>query len=224
MFRGAGTGNDRVYVGNNDFNAAVAVAPPRSTSRSTEPPQPPPPPSNFVARRIEPRATNGQDLPPIRPAVHIDGTVYAAYFGRRAGGLSDVVVARDDDWAAGATQFAALLDSGDGLAGQRVVTGRNIPFENFGTMALERLVASDLSIAVDPRDSRRVWVAWGDRPAEHRASRCTCAGRPTAARPGPADLRTVGEREGAGARRQQPRPGRVPLPAADGRRCRTSAG
>ena len=127
----------------------------------------PPPPSNFVARRIEPRATNGQDLPPIRPGGPHRRHVYAAYFGRRAGGLSDVVVVRDDDWAAGATQFAALLDSGDGLRGQRVVTGVNIPFENFQTMGMERLVASDLSIAVDPRDSRArlAWPGATGRPA-----------------------------------------------------------
>lgn len=165
VFRGAGAGLDRVYVGNNDFapatpgrTATVDVS--LDGGAST-----PPPPSNYVARRIEPRATNGQDLPPIRPAVHIDGTIYAAYFGRRAGGLSDVVVVRDDDWAAAGTQFNALLDSGDGLAGQRIVTGVNIPFDTGQAMGMERLVASDLSICVDPRDSRRVWVAWGDRPA-----------------------------------------------------------
>jgi hypothetical protein len=164
VFRGAGTGLDRVFVGNNDFNAASGRTATVDVSLDGGGAAAPPP-ANFVARRIEPRATNGQDLPPIRPAVHIDGTVYAAYFGRRAGGLSDVVVVRDDNWAAGATQFADLVDGADGLVGQRVVTGRNIPFENFGTMALERLVASDLSIVVDPRDSRRVWLAWGDRPA-----------------------------------------------------------
>ena len=164
VFRGAGTGVDRVYVGNNDFNAAAGRTATVDVSLDGGAAAPPSP-ANFVARRIEPRATNGQDLPPIRPAVHIDGTVYAAYFGRRAGGLSDVVVVRDDNWAVGATQFVALVDSGDGLAGQRVVTGVNVPFENFQAMGMERLVASDLSIAVDPRDSRRVWVAWGDRPA-----------------------------------------------------------
>jgi hypothetical protein len=165
VFRGAGAGLDRVYVGNNDFAATPAGRTATVDVSLDGGGGAPPPPSNYLARRIEPRATNGQDLPPIRPAVHIDGTIYAAYFGRRAGGLSDVVVVRDDDWAAGGTQFNALLDSGDGLRGQRVVTAVNIPFENFQTMGMERLVASDLSIAVDPRDSRRVWVAWGDRPA-----------------------------------------------------------
>lgn len=163
VFRGGGTGVDRVFVGNNDFNAAAGRTATVDVSLDGGAAAPPPP-ANFAARRIELRATNGQDLPPIRPAVHIDGTVYAAYFGRRAGGLSDVVVARDDNWAAGAAQFTALADSGDSVAGQRVATGVNVPFENFQTMGMERLVASDLSIAVDPRDSSRVWVAWGDRP------------------------------------------------------------
>lgn len=163
VFRGAGTGQDRVYVGNNDFNAAAGRTATVDVSLDGAAAVPPPP-SNFVARRIEPRATSGQDLPPIRPAVHIDGTVYAAYVGRRAGG-SDVVVARDDNWASGPVQFVNLVDSGDGLAGQRVVTGITVPFENFQTMGMERLVASDLSIAIDPRNSDLAWLAWGDRPA-----------------------------------------------------------
>lgn len=162
VMRGNGVGNDRVYVGNNDFNGAAGQTATVDVSLDGAAATPPPP-ANFVARRIETRATSGQDLPPIRPAVHIDGTIYAAFIARRTGG-SDVVVVRDDDWAAGATQFAALTDSADGLAGQRVVTGVNVPFENFQTMGMERLVSSDLSIAVDPTNSSRVYVAWGDRP------------------------------------------------------------
>ena len=163
VFRGAGAGLDRVYVGNNDFNGASGRTATVDVSLDGAGAAPPPP-ANFIARRIEVRATGGQDLPPIRPTVHIDGTVYAAFIARRAGNTSDIVVVRDDDWAAGATQFAALLDSVDGLVGQRVVTGVNVPFENFQTMGMERLVSSDLSIAVDPTNSSRVYVAWGDRP------------------------------------------------------------
>jgi len=162
VMRGSGVGNDRVYVGNNDFNGASGRTATVDVSLDGAAAAPPPP-SNFVARRIEARPTGGQDLPPIRPAVHLDGTVYAAFIARRTSG-SDVVVVRDDNWAAGATQFADLTDSGDSLAGQRVVTGINVPFENFQTMGMERLVSSDLSIAVDPANSSRVYVAWGDRP------------------------------------------------------------
>ena len=89
---------------------------------------------------------------------------------------------------------------------------------------MERLVASDLSIAVDPRDSRRVWVAWGDRPAGTtnltlHVRRSTDRGQTWSRRP--ADRR---EREGAGRRREQPRPRRVPLPAADGHRAEPALG
>ena len=163
VFRGPDAGNDRVYVGNNDFNgtsgrtATVDVSLDGAAAA-------PPAPSNFVPRRIEVRATSGQDMPPIRPAVHIDGTVYAAFLAGRTGGTNDVVVVRDDDWGVGSSPFTALLDSGDGQAGQRVATGLTVPFENTQTMGMERLVASDLSIAVDPSNSSRVYVAWGDRP------------------------------------------------------------
>ena len=100
VFRGAGTRLDRVYVGNNDFNGASGRTATVDVSLDGAAAAPPPP-SNFIARRIEVRATGGQDLPPIRPAVHIDGTIYAAFIARRPGGTSDVVVVRDDDWAAG---------------------------------------------------------------------------------------------------------------------------
>lgn len=191
VYRGGDAGRDRVYVGNNDFNAPSGRTATVDVSLDGAAAAPPSP-ANFVARRIEPRATNGQDLPPIRPAVHIDGTVYAAYIGFRGAGNSDIVVARDDNGAAGAAQFGDLLDSGDGLAGQRVATGVNVPFENFQTMGNERLVASDLSIAVDPRDSNNVWVAWGDRPASTtnltlHLRRSTDRGQNWSA-----DLRTVG--------------------------------
>jgi len=59
---------------------------------------------------------------------------------------------RDDNWGSGATPFRALVDSGDGQPGQRVVTGVSSPFINThqATFGQERFVASDLSLAVDP--------------------------------------------------------------------------
>jgi hypothetical protein len=161
-------GPDRVYVGNNDFGAAggrtATVDVSLNGLLAT-----PPPPSNFVARRIEARNTVSQDGPPIRPIFHSDGTVYAAFFGWRAvsGNIytSDVVVVRDDNWAAGATQFTALTDPGDFQSGRRVVTGIQVPFinasqANFG----QERIGGHISIAVDPRTSSRVYVAWGDYP------------------------------------------------------------
>jgi len=121
----------------------------------------PPPPANFNTRRIDVRATTGQDAACIRPAVHFDGTIYAAFIGSRTGG-QDVVVVRDDAWASGANPFAALVEpaapAGDGQVGQRIVTGVSAWFG--GSIGQERVGGSQLSIAVDPRDSGVVYVAW----------------------------------------------------------------
>jgi hypothetical protein len=193
VFRGAGTGNDRVFVGNNDFNAAAGRTATVEVSLDGVGAAPPPP-SNFVARRIEVRPTSGQDGPPIRPAIHIDGTIYAVFYRMTAfaGGVGtmDVVVVRDNGWAAGGAPFTALTDSGDGLAGQRVVTGVQVPFQNFSTFGQERFVMSDLAIAVDPRDSDNVYIAWADRPAANynlHVRRSTDRGQTWSG----ADLRTI---------------------------------
>lgn len=63
-------------------------------------------------------------------------------------------------------EFADLTDPSDGLAGRIVVSGVRVPFENFphGDLGQERLVASNLSIAVDPNNSSRVYIAWADFP------------------------------------------------------------
>jgi hypothetical protein len=161
-------GPDRVYVGYNDLDAAggrTATVDVSLDGLAAAPPSP----ANFNSRRIEVRATSGQDGPPIRPIFHSDGTVYAAFFGWRAfnGSIAtaDLVVMRDDNWTAGTTQFAALTDPGDLLAGRRVVTNLQVPFinssqANFG----QERIGGHISIAVDPRTSSRVYVAWGDYP------------------------------------------------------------
>ena len=132
-------------------------------------PPPPAPPSGFAAARIETRATSGQDGPPIRPAVHPDGTVYAAFYRWTAFdgtiATADVVVVRDDDGAGGATMFTDLTDAADGLAGRVVVRKRRVPCANMSQAAFgqERFVGSNLSIAVDPRNSSNIYLAWADR-------------------------------------------------------------
>lgn len=147
---------DRVFVGHNDFN-------PTQTGRTASIDMTLDDAATFSTSRIESRATTGQDLPPIRPAIGPNNVIYAAFIARRPGG-AEVVVVRDDAGGGGATPFRALVDA-DGDSGVRVATGRNVPFENeehpdFGQ---ERLVSSDLSIAVDATDAARVCVAWGDR-------------------------------------------------------------
>ncbi len=148
----AAKGKDHVYVGNNDSaGGAVDLSEDARTGA---------PPAGFAKNLIDPRVPFIRDSPSIRAAPHRDGTVYVAYFHWTLAGpvKADVVVARDDHFGAGAPPFAALIDS-DGFAGIRVVQSATIPW--FFVMGLER-VGSALSIAVHPRHSRIVYVAWGD--------------------------------------------------------------
>ena len=75
----------------------------------------------------------------------------------RPGG-SDVVVVRDDNGGSGG--WTALADPGDGLAGRRVVTGVTVP--PVGTLLGSVRVSSRIAIAVDPRNRRRIYLAWCD--------------------------------------------------------------
>jgi len=115
---------------------------------------------------VEFRTTLGQDGPSVRPAVALDGTAYAAFFGWRSavGSLitSDVVVVRDDAAGAGATPFQSLLDPSDNLPGRRAVASITIPWSNAPTLGQER-IGSTLSIAVDPHQSANVYIGWADR-------------------------------------------------------------
>jgi CARDB len=157
-------GNDRVYVGLNDFAAAPQTA---TVDLSVDAQTPLPPGPTFTSARIESRGTSGQDGPPIRVAIHPDGTIYAIFNGWRAfdgtNATTDVVVVRDDNGGTGAAPFTALVDV-DGLAGMRVVQGRIVPFRNFPQpdFGQERFVASNISIAVDPANSSTVYIAWAD--------------------------------------------------------------
>jgi hypothetical protein len=75
----------------------------------------------------------------------------------------DVVVVRQDNLAVGNITFNDLLDSSDSLRGQRVVTGRTFHYDNIGnpSVGVER-TGANVSIAVDPRSSSKVYLAWGD--------------------------------------------------------------
>jgi hypothetical protein len=147
-------GGDRVYVGNNDLGST-----PRTATLDQRPDG-----VAFTTARIEARTTSAQNWPPVRPAAAPDGVVYATFFGRRGAADFELVVVRDDDGGAGAAPFQDLRGS-DGMPGVRVVRGIDVPFENssHADFGQERLAGSSLSIAVDPSDSNRVCVAWGDR-------------------------------------------------------------
>jgi hypothetical protein len=156
---GDDAGKDRVFVGNNDFNqragatATIDVSADAATRVA---------PAGFAPVAIEHRRTVGQDGPPVRIALHPDGTVYAAHqrWVSRSGSdvRMDIVVSRDDAW--GAMSFSALRDAVDHKVGQRVATNRFIRFN--AQMGQERLGA-DLALAVEPRDAGHVWLAWCDR-------------------------------------------------------------
>ncbi len=149
-------GKDRVFVGNNDASSG----PYRGSVEHSADARNAPPPAGFSQTVIDPRLTI-RDSPSNRPAPHPDGTVYHAYFSWRTGGpvTADVVVARDDHFATGATPYSDLIDTGDLKPGVRVALSVPIPW--FFYVANERL-GSSLSIAVDPKNSHVVYLAWGD--------------------------------------------------------------
>jgi hypothetical protein len=154
-----GNTTDHVFVGNNDFNQPAGGT---ATVDVSQDAASAPPPAGFSPVQLERRATIGQDGPPVRLAVHPDGTSYAAFERWVEGTFPnltiDVVVTRDDNW--GASSFNALTDSGDGKQGQRVATGAFIKWND--RMGQERL-GGDLTIAVDPTNSSTVVVGWCDR-------------------------------------------------------------
>jgi hypothetical protein len=154
---GAGVGSDRVYVGENDFAAASGhtATIDLSLDAATTPP-----PAGFGTHSVETRTTSGQDGPPIRPAVHLDGTVYGLYMAWRSGSTMDIVVVRDDNWGSAATPFVSLVDTGDSKAGRRVATG--VSRTSLGGLMGTQRVGGQCAIAVDPRNSSIVYVAWAD--------------------------------------------------------------
>jgi hypothetical protein len=159
VLSGSGTGNDRVYIGNNNLAGSQSATIDLSLDAATAAA-----PAGFSPFVVETRTTSGQDGPPVRTAIHPDGTVYGIFYhwthwfpGTAA--TADVVVVRADGWGTGATPFAALQDGG--LGGKQVVTGRTIPWG--AGIGQNRFVGSNLSIAVDPRKSDQVYIAWADR-------------------------------------------------------------
>ncbi|MBE8516074.1 hypothetical protein ILP97_00810 [Amycolatopsis sp. H6(2020)] len=158
-------GRDRVFIGHNDFNAQPHTASVESSVDARTAAAP----AGFATRPVERRNTVGQDGPPVRAAVHTDGTVYACFqrwvtaanSGNGSDITMDVVVVRDDG-APGAGRFTDLTGA-DGAAGVAVGANRFVRFTgSSGPLGQER-IGSDLAIAVDPADSDIVYLAWCDR-------------------------------------------------------------
>jgi hypothetical protein len=152
---------ERVYVGDNDFSAPGGKTATIDLSLNAGATSP-----AFNSARIEKRGTGsaGQNGPQIRPACHPNGTVYAAFYGWRAFSATnqvtaDVVVVRDDVGGGGANPFTALVDPGDHIAGMRVAKGVKFIWDDL--MGNQRL-GGDIAIAVNPNDSRIVYLAWAD--------------------------------------------------------------
>jgi len=157
---GAGKKKDRVYVGDNDFNAdkgRTATIDQTLNGADAKP--------AFTTTRIESRPPSSQDGPPIRPAIHSDGTVYGVFhswrsFNNSSGeGTADVVVVRDDKGGASPNPFADLIDPSDHKSGIRVVRGAKFNFN--GVLGLQR-TGGDVGIAIDPKNSDIVYVAYND--------------------------------------------------------------
>ncbi len=164
---GVNAGKDRVYIGVNDFNAPGGKTSTIEQSLNAGVAAP-----AFTSVRIERRATLGQDGPQVRPAIHADGTVYAAFlrwvsstgnFGANTLIINnaEAIVVRDDNWGTGPSRFAALTDPSDGLAGIRVATGLSFPFNSQGVTAKgQERWGGDISIAVSPQNSSIVYLAY----------------------------------------------------------------
>lgn len=164
---GADVGKDRAYIGVNDFNApgGQTATVEQTLDGGLAAPA-------FSSIRVEKRSTLGQNGPQVRPAIHGDGTVYAAFYrwisssGSFPGNTlvitnAELIVVRDDNWGIGAAPFTALTDGSDSLAGRRVATGLSFPFNSSGVAANgQERWGGDISIAVDSRNSSTVYVAY----------------------------------------------------------------
>ena len=168
---GPGTSVDRVYIGDNDLSVQGTTGKTATIDESQDAATAAPP-AGFGPVRVESRTTAStpfgrQDGPSVRPAIHADGTIYCAFFGWRTfaspTNTSDVVVVRDDSWGSGMSPFQALTDPGDTKFGLRVVAGISIPALN--TLLGTQRIGSHIAIAVDPRQSSTVYLAWADGTA-----------------------------------------------------------
>lgn len=156
VFTGDNLYGNRIPFGGNGITAEIMFSNDATSA----------PPAGFANRIIAVRNTFDEDMPATRMAIHNSGVVYGIFYrwisGNPPSPRCDVIVVRDNNFATGTTPFNALIDSGDLQAGQRVVTNRLVPA--FGaSLGNNRLVASNLAIAVDPINSANVFIAWCDR-------------------------------------------------------------
>jgi len=153
-------GKDFLYVGDNDFRAPSGHTATIEQSLDAGVTTP-----SFRKIRIESRTTPGQDGPPVRPALHADGTVYAVFHswksfdGSTGEGTADIVVVRDDHGGSNTPRFSDLKDPLDNKVGMRVARGAHFNFN--GEKGQQRL-GGDVALAVDPTNSAIIYVAYND--------------------------------------------------------------
>ena len=150
------SGDDKLYVGFNKGFGCVVPSGRTSTLDTSQDADVATPTTSTIT--IENRDTPCQDGFAQVPAAHRDGTVYGAFIHDWSGSPRMTVV-RDDNSGQGGTPFQALTDPSDSKPGRFIARAMTLAF---GAMGQNRLGASNVSIAVDPRDSDRVYVAWGD--------------------------------------------------------------
>ena len=150
-------GADKVFVGfNNNYGCGAPSGKTATVDQSQSGAAATP---TFNLDLVESRTSSCQDGAATVTAAHLDGTVYTA-LTHDFGGSPKMVVVRDDNYGAGAPPFSALTDPSDSAAGRFATGAFVIPS---GIMGNNRMVAaSNVSIAVDPLDSDRVYLAYGD--------------------------------------------------------------
>ena len=107
----------------------------------------------------------------VRIAMHADGTTYVAFLPVQKSasdtvgsvvivrGMPSVSMSMSDAVESGSTGCSA-----DGLPGVQIVCGIDVPFDSgFNPDFGWEVRQGSLAIAVDPTDSKKVYVAWGDR-------------------------------------------------------------
>lgn len=150
---GSDDGKVRLYVGYNGSGAKSAKVDVCMDALAGTP--------TFNQVTLDARNPSPNDGYEIRPAAHPNGTVYVAYKSRSSfvgsNSVTDIVVARDNNWGAGG--FTDLEDPDDGKAGCRVA--RDVPISESVDIGGIRL-NNDLNIAVDPTNSGVVYIVWCD--------------------------------------------------------------
>jgi hypothetical protein len=152
---GSGVNTDRVYVGGNHHGLTrIPAAIIQSMDAGAASPV-------FTEYTIEARTVN-RNGPQVRIAAHPDGTIYAVFYSETgstgSSTIANVTFVRDDNWGSGVPPYTDLKDS-DMVAGKRIAIG--IQYIWFYLVGNQRTVG-DLSIAVDPRDSGTVYVAYAE--------------------------------------------------------------